>query len=680
MNAAIVNRTLRGVTLFIAPWFFLSPGAWGQDTGGTLTINGERIEMPFAYAELEPDGFIPDSQALALVLANRELTPDEYYSYGEEDTHIIRLSVGPDQLLRSFTLIDKKLASGSVSGFGFATLEFNTFEPPELAGLLYTADTFEGSQDRLDVDIRFRVTLDEDWNLAEALEKQVAYRSASAGRSTGDVETEQLLFEAVESNDLEAVRNMVAGGAGIDVQFGGKSLLGYAAENGLGEMVGLLLESGADASQFNGYSPMGLAIESGSIETVERFVGSGRDLSGQEMTLETLGMLAVKTANPAMVELLLGHVDFNAADTLGSTPVLAATQEGGEAMQAIVVLLAEAGVDLSPQGGYETPLYHAVVHDKPAMVRTLLTAGADANLKTGGGEYPLFAALEKPEIAGLLLAAGADPNFKTDWGETPLMAAVGMGVAKTVELLLQHDADPTVENNQGYSALDMAINGGRDEIAALFEKTAPDQPAAVSGEPAADGAGQIREPGAQTDLPKIQSHADVPMPGTAVSYASTANVRDALAFYDQYFTGAGWRIVGNFSDYSSYATAQYENDVGGASLSIVANNAVSPPETIINVTMHGTTKPTGFPRYPGTEVVYEDIGTAIYLSNDSIDDVAAGTRSVFTAAGWQASNVASEPKFVHLRFVQSSTTLNAVITEAPAQDNKTSIQYSISSE
>lgn len=68
-----------------------------------------------------------------------------------------------------------------------------------------------------------------------------------------------------------------------------------------------------------------------------------------------------------------------------------------------------------------------------------------------------------------LLAHGADPNRKTRWQHTALHQALRRDNAlETIETLLDHGADPALENGDGTSAVAIAARRGRGDVLALF--------------------------------------------------------------------------------------------------------------------------------------------------------------------------------------------------------------------
>ena len=65
-------------------------------------------------------------------------------------------------------------------------------------------------------------------------------------------------------------------------------------------------------------------------------------------------------------------------------------------------------------------------------------------------------------------AAAIDLNHPDDYGDTPLMAASGRGKPEVVRVLLAAGADKDLRNHNGQTALDLAIEEKKDACAALL--------------------------------------------------------------------------------------------------------------------------------------------------------------------------------------------------------------------
>ena len=92
---------------------------------------------------------------------------------------------------------------------------------------------------------------------------------------------------------------------------------------------------------------------------------------------------------------------------------------------------------------------------------------------TRGGGTPLLRAVERGDAAmvRLLLSRGADPNGACTCAgaESPLWVAVLQGEREIVGCLLEHGADPNVTAFAGASALDVARMRGNDDLAAALQ-------------------------------------------------------------------------------------------------------------------------------------------------------------------------------------------------------------------
>jgi ankyrin repeat protein len=107
--------------------------------------------------------------------------------------------------------------------------------------------------------------------------------------------------------------------------------------------------------------------------------------------------------------------------------------------------LLAAGEDPSQMGEHMPVIFDAAIQEDGRFACALLRAGAKANIVNQLGESPLSYA-RTAEAAQALIEAGADVNGVGKLGGWPLGHAVGEGLAKVVEVLLKHGADPNLPN------------------------------------------------------------------------------------------------------------------------------------------------------------------------------------------------------------------------------------------
>jgi ankyrin repeat protein len=104
----------------------------------------------------------------------------------------------------------------------------------------------------------------------------------------------------------------------------------------------------------------------------------------------------------------------------------------------------------------ETPLMLAAITNQLDWAKRLIERGADVNQK---GWTPLHYAATKGniDIMRLLIENHAYLDAESPNGTTPLMMAAYYSSPNAVKLMLEEGADPLLKNQDGQTALDMAL-------------------------------------------------------------------------------------------------------------------------------------------------------------------------------------------------------------------------------
>ena len=167
------------------------------------------------------------------------------------------------------------------------------------------------------------------------------------------------------------------------------------------------------------------------------------------------------------------HADIYGEDADNAALQVAAVYNNVDVMDSLLT----RGADLDGTDQYnETPLYNAAMEGHIAAVDLLLTRGANPNIANEDGVTPLFEAAKGgyTGVVRLLLQNNADPNKATLDTDatldrlTPLHVAAEHNHVEAVQLLLEHGADHTIQNNDGKTARDLALERGHADVVSLL--------------------------------------------------------------------------------------------------------------------------------------------------------------------------------------------------------------------
>lgn len=123
----------------------------------------------------------------------------------------------------------------------------------------------------------------------------------------------------------------------------------------------------------------------------------------------------------------------------------------------------------------ETPLMFAARNDYAESIPVLVRYGADLEtLTTHRDRTPIYVASEVGSLEAIkvLIALDANKDVLAANNTSVLMAATSGDSPDCVAYLLEKGCDPSVKDSEGKTALDHAIDYGRQEIIGIFERFA----------------------------------------------------------------------------------------------------------------------------------------------------------------------------------------------------------------
>lgn len=161
--------------------------------------------------------------------------------------------------------------------------------------------------------------------------------------------------------------------------------------------------------------------------------------------------------------LLSQGADVNVAQVDGMTALhWAILHDATEPARSIVA----AGGDVKARNRYEVaPLSLASQNGNEALVKLLLSAGADPNTSLAGGETALMTAARTGMLGPVkaLISQGAQLNARERKGQTALMWAAAEGHVEIVDALIAAGAEVDIRLRSGFTSFFFAIREGRTE-------------------------------------------------------------------------------------------------------------------------------------------------------------------------------------------------------------------------
>ena len=295
------------------------------------------------------------------------------------------------------------------------------------------------------------------------------------------------------------------------------------------------------AKNEHGLTALHCAAQWDHLDCFKLLLGHGADITAKTNHNKTVLHLAAGHMQSEFISLCLQH---------GLTPE-AKLGEGSDSPLSIatgrnrpenVRLLLEAGADVNDRNA----LISAFRHSHYETAELLVKHGVDVNLRDNHYQYtPLhFVALNgNMRLLNVLLAQdGIDIDAKAKDGGTPLHAAAYNGHVMLIEALLKTGVNTEIENNEGMTAADVAVQRGQTQAAKLIqqkmrEKTESAEKETLYGVPATAETSDDRETWLRIGTDKIAHIGTYPAIERKLTEIFNFTTRERLTISENLRTG-----------------------------------------------------------------------------------------------------------------------------------------------
>ncbi|KAL1021098.1 hypothetical protein UPYG_G00008800 [Umbra pygmaea] len=250
----------------------------------------------------------------------------------------------------------------------------------------------------------------------------------------------------------------------VDIKNQGKTALQVAAHQGHMEVVLALLQanSSIEVKDEDGDTALHYTAFGNQAEIARLLLSKGANVNLLNNSMCTALHIAVNKGFTDLVRVLSEHLaDVNLQDSYGDTPLHDAIAK--DFRNIIEILVVVPNIDFTQQNnrGFNLLHYAALKGNTLATEKILARARQLVDVKKDDGFSALhLAALNNhKEVAEILLKVGrCDVNIRNNRNQTPLQLAVTQGHGDLVQLLVTEGADVNMEDEDGDTAMHVALS------------------------------------------------------------------------------------------------------------------------------------------------------------------------------------------------------------------------------
>ena len=286
------------------------------------------------------------------------------------------------------------------------------------------------------------------------------------------------MFLACIKGDKAELNKAIHQGANVNA-FGpaGLTPLNVAASYGNTEIVGLLLQKGAEIDKFDAdefQTPLFTSCVNGTYDVGDLLIRRGASLNMLNERGDSAISIAAYHGHDNLVALLLKkkakHLDKQTKDT-GYTALHFAAYKG-HLLVVKMLVKAKCDIDMVDKDG-RSPIMLAAMEGHKEVVKFLISKDADLDIQDQNGFNALMLAVSynKKYVVPSILDSGCIVKLANFRGETPLLIAAILGYQDLIKLLVLHGVDIMDEvNKDGKNAIELAEENNHTEAAQFLRQ------------------------------------------------------------------------------------------------------------------------------------------------------------------------------------------------------------------